>query len=85
MLNDPTEASKIVIEDNYDLIISDMQFSQTNGLRLCSEFRSKVETRYTPILILSEDYDKNNLVKALNVGANDYLTVPLDESELIYK
>ncbi|MCA4775193.1 PleD family two-component system response regulator [Wolbachia endosymbiont of Mansonella ozzardi] len=83
VLNDPTEALKIGIEDNYDLIISDMQFSQTDGLRLCSEFRSKVETRYTPILILSEDYDKNNLVKALNVGANDYLTVPLDESELI--
>ncbi|MDR0288813.1 MAG: PleD family two-component system response regulator [Rickettsiales bacterium] len=83
VLNDPTEALKIGIEDNYDLIISDMQFSQTDGLRLCSEFRSKVETRYTPILILSEDYDKNNLVKALNVGANDYLTVPLDESELM--
>ncbi|MCA4774121.1 PleD family two-component system response regulator [Wolbachia endosymbiont of Mansonella perstans] len=83
VLNDPTEALKIGIEDNYDLIISDMQFSQTDGLRLCSEFRSKVETRYTPILILSEDYDKSNLVKALNVGANDYLIVPLDESELI--
>ncbi|MGL9682132.1 MAG: hypothetical protein ACR5K2_04180 [Wolbachia sp.] len=58
MLNDLTEALKIDIKYNYDLIISDMQFSQTDGLRLCSEFRSKVETRYTPILILSEDYDK---------------------------
>ncbi|QKX02357.1 PleD family two-component system response regulator [Wolbachia endosymbiont of Dirofilaria (Dirofilaria) immitis] len=83
ILNDPIEALKVGIEDNYDLIISDMQFSKTDGLRLCSEFRSKVETRYTPILILSEDYDKSNLVKALDVGANDYLTVPLDESELI--
>ncbi|QCB61748.1 PleD family two-component system response regulator [Wolbachia endosymbiont of Brugia malayi] len=83
ILNDPMEALKVGIEDNYDLIISDMQFSETDGLRLCSEFRSKVETRYTPILILSEDYNKNNLVKALDVGANDYLTVPLDESELI--
>ncbi|QKX02980.1 PleD family two-component system response regulator [Wolbachia endosymbiont of Litomosoides sigmodontis] len=83
ILNDPMEALKIGIEGNYDLIISDMQFLKTDGLRLCSEFRSKVETRYTPILILSEDYNKNNLVKALDVGANDYLTVPLDESELI--
>ncbi|QIT36178.1 PleD family two-component system response regulator [Wolbachia endosymbiont of Brugia pahangi] len=83
ILNDPMEALKVGIEDNYDLIISDMQFSETDGLRLCSEFRSKVETRYTPILILSEDCNKNNLVKALDVGANDYLTVPLDESELI--
>ncbi|QOD38397.1 PleD family two-component system response regulator [Candidatus Wolbachia massiliensis] len=83
ILNDPIEALKVGIEGNYNLIISDMQFSKTDGLRLCSEFRSKVETRYTPILILSEDYDRSNLVKALDVGANDYLTVPLDESELI--
>lgn len=83
ILHDPKEALKVGIKDNYDLIISDMQFSKTDGLRLCSKFRSKVETRYTPILILSEDYDKSNLVKALDVGANDYLTVPLDESELI--
>jgi two-component system cell cycle response regulator len=83
ILSDPVEALKVGIKNNYDLIISDMQFSKTDGLRLCSKFRSKVETRYTPILILSEDYDKNNLVKALDVGANDYLTVPLDEGELI--
>ncbi|KLT22180.1 response regulator/GGDEF domain protein [Wolbachia endosymbiont of Armadillidium vulgare str. wVulC] len=83
ILSDPMEALKVGIKDNYDLVISGMQFSKTDGLRLCSWFRSKVETRYTPILILSEDYDKSNLVKALDVGANDYLTVPLDESELI--
>lgn len=83
IMHDPKEALKVGIKDNYDLIISDMQFSKTDGLRLCSKFRSKVETRYTPILILSEDCDKSNLVKALDVGANDYLTVPLDESELI--
>ncbi|QKX01772.1 PleD family two-component system response regulator [Wolbachia endosymbiont of Cruorifilaria tuberocauda] len=81
--NNPTEALKVGIEDNYDLIISDMQFSETDGLRLCSEFRSKVKTRYTPIMIFSKHYNKNNLVKALDVGANDYLTIPLDENELI--
>lgn len=83
ILSDPVEALEVGIKNNYDLIISDMQFSKADGLRLCSKFRSNVETRYTPILILSEDYDKNNLVKALDVGVNDYLTVPLDEGELI--
>ncbi|WP_168464145.1 PleD family two-component system response regulator [Wolbachia endosymbiont of Ctenocephalides felis wCfeT] len=83
ILNDPMEALEVGIKNNYNLIISDIHFSKTDGLRLCSEFRSKVETRYTPILILSEDYDKNNLVKALDVGASDYLAVPLDEGELI--
>jgi two-component system cell cycle response regulator len=83
ILSDPIEALRVGSDDNYDLIISDIHFTKTDGLRLCSEFRSKLKTRYTPILILSEDYNKDNLVKALNVGANDYLTVPLDESELI--
>ncbi|QKX00993.1 PleD family two-component system response regulator [Wolbachia endosymbiont of Dipetalonema caudispina] len=85
ILNNPIKALKVGIEDNYDLIILDMQFSKIDGLRLCSEFRSKVETRYTPIFILSEDYDKSNLVRALEVGANDYLTVPIDKNELIAK
>lgn len=72
------------LKSNYDLIICNMQNNNIDCLRMCSELRSKVETRYTPILILSdEDYSKDKLVKALEIGINDYLVVPLDENELI--
>ena len=82
ILNNPMNIDSV--KGDYDLIISNMQFNEIDGLRLCSELRSKLETRYTPILILSdEDQSKSNLIKALEIGVNDYLVVPLDENELI--
>ncbi|WP_333023606.1 PleD family two-component system response regulator [Wolbachia endosymbiont of Pentidionis agamae] len=82
--NDPIASlNEATINKDYDLIISDMQFANFDGLRLCSQLRSKVETRYTPILVLLEDYNKNHLIKALEIGINDYLVVPIDENELI--
>ncbi|HCE59650.1 MAG TPA: PleD family two-component system response regulator [Wolbachia sp.] len=82
ILSNPMDIADI--KDDYDLIISNMQIHGIGGLRLCSELRSKLETRYTPILILSdEDQSKSNLIKALEIGVNDYLVVPLDENELI--
>ncbi|XP_017474217.1 PREDICTED: response regulator PleD-like, partial [Rhagoletis zephyria] len=82
VLSNPINASSI--KGDYDLIISNIQFNEIDGLRLCSELRSKPETRYTPILILSDEgHNKNKLIKALEIGVNDYLVVPLDENELI--
>ncbi len=82
--HDPSDALEIGISGNYDLIITNIPFAGIEGLRLCSQFRSNVNTRYTPILILLEEYDdNNNLIKALEMGINDYLVVPLDTNELI--
>lgn len=84
ILNDPVEGMETSTQDSYDLIISDIQFAKTDGLRLFSQFRSKAETRYTPILIMYDgDHHKNNLIKAFEIGINDYLAIPLDENELI--
>lgn len=84
MLNDPLEGLKASTKENYDLIISDIQFAKADGLRLFSQFRSKAETRYTPILIMYDgDHHKDNLIKAFELGINDYLAIPLDENELI--
>ncbi|OEY86577.1 PleD family two-component system response regulator [Wolbachia pipientis] len=82
VLNNPNEISNI--DDNCDLIILNTQFSEIDGLRLCSQLRGKLETRYTPILILSDESQSESvLIKALEMGVNDYLVTPLDENELI--
>ncbi len=80
---DINHALKIGIENNYDLIIINVHLAGEEGLKLCSQFRSNVDTRYTPILILlDEQDDNNNLIKAFDMGVNDYLVVPLDKNEL---
>lgn len=76
-------ALKTGVQNNYDLIIINMYLAEEEGLKLCSQFRSNVNTRYTPILILLDEQDDNsNLIKALEMGVNDYLIVPLDKNEL---
>ncbi|MFI4983803.1 MAG: PleD family two-component system response regulator [Rickettsiales bacterium] len=64
------------------LIISTLLFS-ADGLRLCSEFRSKDELRHTPILIMIDEHDERTLTKGLEIGVNDYLLTPIDANELM--
>jgi two-component system, cell cycle response regulator len=82
VLHDPNNVSNI--NDDCDLVILNAQFSETEGLRISSQLRSRLETRYTPILILyDESQNESVLSKALEMGVNDYLITPLDENELI--
>ncbi len=82
ILHNPNDISNI--NGDCDLIILSTQFSEIDGLRICSQLRSRQETRYTPILILyDESQSESVLTKALEMGVNDYLVTPLDENELI--
>ena len=54
-----------------------------DGLRLCSQFRSKEEPRPLPLLLLLEDMDLPRLAKGLDLGVTDYLVKPLDRGELL--
>ncbi len=52
-------------------------------LRLCSQIRAREETRLLPILLLGDEEDMDQLVKALDIGVNDYVVRPMDENELL--
>lgn len=67
-----------------DLIVVSLNLRDSDGLRLCTQFRSMEETRQTPLLILVEDTpeEMERLVKALDLGVNDYLIRPVDQNEL---
>jgi two-component system cell cycle response regulator len=70
-------------EKNFDLVIVNLNMSGTDGLRICSKLRSFEETRQVPILVLVDEDDTKLLVRALEMGVNDYLITPLDKLELL--
>ncbi len=70
-------------EANFDLIVVSLLMRHTDGLRLCAALRSQDKTRHVPILVLVEDGDHERLVRALDLGVNDYLVRPIDRNELI--
>ncbi len=67
---------------SYDLLIVNLSIEEMDPLRLCSSIRSFEETRLTPILAVVRQGDTRKLVRALDIGVNDYLTRPVDKNEL---
>jgi DNA-binding response OmpR family regulator len=65
---------------NYKLIILDLNFGQTDGLRLLEKLRS--EGLETPVLVLSARDRISDRIQSLNLGADDYVTKPFSFQEL---
>lgn len=84
LVNSADEGLAVARRGGLDLIIVSLNLRDSDGLRLCTQFRSMEETRQTPLLILVEDTpeEMERLVKALDLGVNDYLIRPVDQNEL---
>ncbi|MCK5576118.1 MAG: PleD family two-component system response regulator [Sphingomonadales bacterium] len=67
----------------FDLVIINLNMESLDGLRIVSQFRSYEETRHVAILVLVEEEDTRLLVRALEMGVNDYLIQPSDSLELM--
>lgn len=65
-----------------DAMIININAEGFDGLRLIAHMRSKEATRRVPILALVDPIDRARLLKALDLGANDILTCPVDAEEL---
>jgi CheY-like chemotaxis protein len=75
---------KLAKERNPDLILLDVMLPDTTGLRICKTLRTEMaEMKHTPIIMLSAkdaEIDKN---LGIHAGANDYVTKPFKDVDLI--
>jgi len=62
------------------LIILDLGLPDTDGINILKKFR---EWYFKPIIILSVRNSEDDIIKALDLGANDYLTKPFRTGELL--
>src|SRR5215471_15156103 len=65
---------------NYKLIILDLNFGQTDGLKLLEKLRA--EGVETPVIVLSARNRVSDRIQSLNLGADDYVTKPFSFQEL---
>ncbi len=63
------------------LMITDLSMPHMDGFQLISSVR-QTERRYTYIIVLTSSRNRKNLLQALSVGADDYLSKPLLPEEL---
>jgi two-component system cell cycle response regulator len=82
-VEDPREALSYAAGRPFDLIIVSLDIENVDGLRLCSQLKSMEATRQVPILIIVDPDDHSKLLRALDMGVNDYLIRPIDKQELL--
>ena len=70
-----------ISQENFELIICDLMMPEINGFEVISEIR-KFQNEL-PIIILSARIDIKDKVRALDLGADDYLTKPFSSDELL--
>lgn len=65
----------------YDLILLDLMLPGIDGLEICRRLR--MQSKYTPILVLTAKSTEVDRVLGLEMGADDYLTKPFSIAELV--
>jgi DNA-binding response OmpR family regulator len=79
---DGEEGYQKALEIKPDLIISDIDMPKVNGFEMCQQIKETESIQHIPILILSARGANVDIERGFAVGANDYLTKPVDENEL---
>lgn len=77
---DAEQAETVAFVHDYDGIIVDLVLPGKSGLQLVQQLRR--EGRAAPVLILTGRRDKRDVIRGLDMGADDYITKPFDLDEL---
>ncbi|WP_283434839.1 HD domain-containing phosphohydrolase [Neorhodopirellula lusitana] len=82
-LNDSTEALERIASENPDVILLDIMMPVVSGLEILKALRSDKQTERLPVLILTGAESRELKHEALQLGATDFLTKPIDIEELL--
>lgn len=75
------EALNELAVNEYDILISDIMMPQMDGLELLQNIRKKKID--IPVLFLTAKDNPNDIVKGLDLGADDYMVKPFEFAELL--
>lgn len=73
---DGETGKKLVLQNDYDLIISDIILPKINGVDLCKQIRAAKPN--TPVILLTALNTTDDIIEGFDAGADDYLTKPFD-------
>ncbi|MCF6764728.1 response regulator [Thiotrichales bacterium 19S3-7] len=72
---DATNATRLLVSDKPDLVILDLGLPDQDGIHWLNDMRQWSDV---PVIVLSARDEESQIVKALDLGANDYVTKPFE-------
>jgi len=80
---DGEEGEKLAIEQNPDLIVSDIMMPKMDGLELCRHIKHNVQTSHIPVILLTARSGDETKISGYEVGADSYISKPFSFDVLL--
>ena len=80
---DPVRALEVAEQAPPDLMVIDLQMPEMDGIELCRRLKAASSTRLVPVLVVTALDSRERRLAALEGGADDFLSKPIDRVELL--
>jgi diguanylate cyclase (GGDEF)-like protein len=80
--SESSRAMELMTSENPDVLLLDLHMPQVTGFDILTLLRRDTRFRHMPVIVLTSATDSDTKLKALQLGASDFLAKPVDPSEL---
>lgn len=84
-IEDSTTAVDAIFNERPDVVLLDLNMPEVDGFAILKALRENPDTRFLSVIVLTSSNDSNTKLKALEMGATDFLAKPVDRSELVLR
>lgn len=85
LVEDPLRAMAAMEEERPDILLLDLVMPDKTGFEILTEVRLHADFQHLPVVVLTSSTDTETKLRALDLGATDFLAKPVDPSELILR
>jgi CheY-like chemotaxis protein len=83
-LQDPAQVMEYLLSSNVSTIVCDVQMPVTDGITLCKIIKASPHTQHIPVILITSHTAAPALkAQGLEAGADDFLSRPMDNAELV--
>ena len=80
--SDGQQALEMVRSEHPDLVLMDVLMPKLSGFEVCDLIKQNMATRLTPVVLVTALQERDDKIQAINAGADDFLTKPVNALEL---
>ncbi|KAA3617730.1 MAG: hybrid sensor histidine kinase/response regulator [Calditrichaeota bacterium] len=80
---DGESAIEKIANDPPDIILLDIMLPKMNGFEVCERIKKNPETRFIPVIMITALKELKDKIHSLEVGADDFITKPFENVELL--
>lgn len=85
VINDPRQALEQIRREMPSVLLLDLMMPQVSGFDILEALRADSSIQFIPVIVLTASSGADSKLRALQLGATDFLAKPVDESELVLR